>query len=533
MWLRPRPPSISAPVRSTATLSLRVHLLRALATPLFALVLTSGSLAYWLAGHYTTQVFDRALYGVANSIAQQIRISGPRLQHDIPLIAKTLVEGAGSDRVYWRIHGPDGPIGGHDTWLGYGTGQATLYDARLFYAWYNGRQVRAVRLPVWLDSAEDTRPQHLVGDALDSEENTTALASGKMRGLPGPIVIEVAEQLDRRETAANEILLAVSVPLIMLLVIGGLILSHVLKEELVPLQLLADKLNRQTAKSLASLEESQLPSELTPLIRAMNALLARLREALDAQRKFIADAAHQLRTPLTALKLHADRAAKAGTLQEARPAVLELQKSAERAIRLSNQLLSLARAEPGLTLEQLGGTTPVDVVALAFECGAEWVPQALEKQIDMGFETIGTATLDEASRYRVQGNAVLLREALSNLLDNAIKYVPVGGKVTVRAGYTQTVQAMIMIEDNGPGIPHAQRSQAFTRFFRGDQASAPGSGVAGAGLGLAIVHEIMTLHRGTIVIDDVPAHPGVGMRFVICLPVTVTSAAGKAADSIA
>lgn len=520
MWLRPRPPSLVPAPRTAANQSLRMHLLRALATPLFALVLTSGSLAYWLAGHYTTQVFDRALYGVANNIAQQIRISGPRLSHDVPLIAKTLVEGAGTDRVYWRIHGPDGPIAGHDTWLGYGTGQVTLYDARLFYAWYEGRQVRAVRLPVWLESPADNTPQHIVGDAVNNEEHATALASGKLRGMPGPIVIEVAEKLDRRETAANEILLAVSVPLIMLLVVGGLILSHVLKEELVPLQLLADKLNRQTAKSLASLDESELPSELTPLIRAMNALLARLREALDAQRKFIADAAHQLRTPLTALKLHADRAVKAESLPTMRPAVLELQKSAERAIRLSNQLLSLARAEPGLTLEQLGGTAPVDIVTLAFETGSLWVPQALEKQIDMGFETIGDATLDEVSHYGVHGNAVLLREALSNLLDNAIKYVPTGGRVTVRAGYTKTVQAMIVIEDNGPGIPHTQRSQVFTRFFRGDQASAPGGAVAGAGLGLAIVHEIITLHRGTIVIDDVPDTPGVGMRFVICLPVS-------------
>jgi hypothetical protein len=134
--------------KPTSNPSLRVHLLRALATPLFALVLTSGSLSYWLAAHYTTQVFDRALYGVANNIAQQIRIAGPRLEQDIPMIAQTLVEAEGSDRIYWRIHGPDGLIGGMDTWLGYGTGQTTLHDARLFYAWFSGRQVRAVRLPV-------------------------------------------------------------------------------------------------------------------------------------------------------------------------------------------------------------------------------------------------------------------------------------------------------------------------------------------------------------------------------------------------
>src|SRR5213595_3108994 len=174
MWLRQRPPQppkaltdaaggasgktaaapavATPPARTASTQSLRVHLLRALATPLFALVLTSGSLSYWLAAHYTTQVFDRALYGVANNIAQQIRIAGPRLEQDIPMIAQTLVEAEGTDRIYWRIHGPDGLIGGMDTWLGYGTGQTSLHDARLFYAWFSGRQVRAVRLPVNLPS---------------------------------------------------------------------------------------------------------------------------------------------------------------------------------------------------------------------------------------------------------------------------------------------------------------------------------------------------------------------------------------------
>ncbi len=145
-----------------------------------------------------------------------------------------------------------------------------------------------------------------------------------------------------------------SVPLILLLLVGSLILSHVLKEELVPLQILTDKVNRQTARSLAALDETQVPAEVAPLIRGLNALLSRLRDALDAQRKFIADAAHQLRTPLTAVKLHADRAVEADSLEVARHALRELQTAADRAVRLSNQLLSLARAEPGLSLERLG-----------------------------------------------------------------------------------------------------------------------------------------------------------------------------------
>jgi len=476
--------------------SLRVHLLRALATPLFALVLVSGSLSYWLAAHYTTQVFDRALYGVANNIAQQIRIAGPRLEQDIPMIAQTLVEAEGSDRIYWRIHGPDGLIGGMDTWLGYGTGQTTLHDARLFYAWFSGRQVRAVRLPVTLPSAA-------------SDEFGTSAEGALPRG---PIVVEVAELLDRRETAANEILLSVSVPLILLLLVGSLILSHVLKEELVPLQILTDKLNRQTARSLAALDETQVPAEVAPLIRGLNALLARLRDALDAQRKFIADAAHQLRTPLTAVKLHADRALDADSPDAARHALREVQTAADRAVRLSNQLLSLARAEPGLSLERLGPVEHFDLAELAFEIGAEWVPQALARRVDLGFEILPGPTFTGGAPSTVRGNRLLMREALSNLIDNAVKYVPAGGRITVRAG-GETIghrgMAVVMVEDNGPGIPLARREEVFKRFFRGDhtpgaqavQQAAP----SGAGLGLAIVHEIVTLHHGTIRIEDVPA----------------------------
>ncbi|MFJ4290259.1 sensor histidine kinase [Cupriavidus sp. NPDC089707] len=508
--------------RPGSNISLRVHLLRALATPLFALVLTSGSLSYWLAAHYTTQVFDRALYGVANNIAQQIRIAGPRLEQDIPMIAQTLVEAEGTDRIYWRIHGPDGLIGGMDTWLGYGTGQTTLHDARLFYAWFSGRQVRAVRLPVMLPSA-----------AVD--ELGTSEAGKPARG---PIVVEVAELLDRRETAANEILLSVSVPLILLLLVGSLILSHVLKEELVPLQILADKLNRQTARSLAALDETQVPAEVAPLIRGLNALLARLRDALDAQRKFIADAAHQLRTPLTAVKLHADRAMEADSPDVARHALREVQTAADRAVRLSNQLLSLARAEPGLSLERLGPVEHFDLAELAFETGAEWVPQALARRIDLGFEILPGPTFTGSTPAVVRGNRLLMREALSNLIDNAVKYVPAGGRITVRAGgeaMGHRGMAVVMIEDNGPGIPPQRREEVFKRFFRGDRAAQSG----GAGLGLAIVHEIVTLHQGTIHIEDVPRQPASlqgtegtperrpVMRFVIRIPCEPAGSAGS------
>ena len=340
------------------------------------------------------------------------------------------------------------------------------------------------------------------------------------------IVVEVAELLDHRDTAAKEVLLSVSIPLIVLLAVGGLILSLVLKEELQPLQTLADTLNKQSAQSVTPLppdSAQRVPAELQPLINAMNALLARLRAALEAQRTFIADAAHQLRTPLTALKLHADRAVDAKTLEEARPALLELQSGANRAVRLSNQLLTLARAEPGRTLDQLGPPMRVDLVSLAFDTGAQWVPRALARGLDLGFEAWPQEAASPGSlQAPVLANAVLLREAINNLLDNAIKYVPTGGRITLRAGMEADAASrwwgVVSVEDNGPGIPHERRGEVFQRFFRGDADHLPGQ-PQGSGLGLAIVHDIVRLHGGTVAIDDAIARDGCRvMRFVLRLP---------------
>ncbi|PLC43384.1 sensor histidine kinase [Ralstonia pickettii] len=551
MFKRHRPASSSAsaaPAKGgNGAISLRLHLLRALATPLFGLIVGTGALSYWLAAHYTAQVFDRALVGVANTLAEQLRIAGPHVPaaklYDIALTAQTLVQNSGEDRIYWRISGPTGTLVGRDTPLGYGSGQVRIGDARVFYSWIDGKQVRAVHLLVPGVSAEVPKPRSPRQPVPpDPEDDVTrpALAPTQSQTAPalnpsnppdamqaeGGIVVEVAELLDHRDTAAKEVLLSVSIPLIVLLAIGGLILSLVLKEELQPLQTLADTLNKQSARSVTPLpaeSAERVPAELQPLINAMNALLARLRDALEAQRTFIADAAHQLRTPLTALKLHADRAVDAKTLDDARPALLELQSGANRAVRLSNQLLTLARAEPGMTLDQLGPPMRVDLVSLAFDTGAEWVPRALARGLDLGFEAWPQEAASPGSlQAPVLANVVLLREAVNNLLDNAIKYVPAGGRVTLRAGMEADAASrwwgVVSVEDNGPGIPLERRGEVFQRFFRGDADHRPGQ-PQGSGLGLAIVHDIVRLHGGTVAIDDATARDGSRvMRFVLRLP---------------
>ncbi|MCS6766294.1 MAG: sensor histidine kinase N-terminal domain-containing protein [Candidatus Protistobacter heckmanni] len=492
-------------VRRAPQFSLRVRLLRALATPLFALVVGSGLVAYWISNHYTNEVFDGALYDVAANIGQQIRLA-PKADSSIGNAAHTLLDNAGTDRIYWRIQGSSGLVAGQDVWLGSSSGNVRYRDALIFYAWFGGRQVRVVRLPVAREEWHEGPP------SVDNYE------------------VEIAETLDKRTDAANKILLAVSIPMLLILALGSVILSMILQKELVPLQRLADTLNRQTEGSLEALDDVDTPLEVQPLITAMNGLLARLRTALASQRKFIADAAHQLRTPLTAIKLNADRAVGAQDSEELRNVNLGLQAAAERAVRLSNQLLSLARADPAQRAPQFAR---VNLAALAFELGAEWVPAAIEAGVDMGYG--GPMDADgEPMPVWVRGDPILLREAIANLIDNAVKYghnstargeaepagdglmrrdpAGLGSRVTIVAA-EENGAAMVAVEDNGPGIPPALRAEVFKRFFRGDNQGARG-GNSGSGLGMAIVQEITAVHRGVVRIDDVPS----GMRVVISLP---------------
>jgi signal transduction histidine kinase len=334
-----------------------------------------------------------------------------------------------------------------------------------------------------------------------------------------PIIVEVAQPLRRRYRIAAEFLVAIMMPLLLLLFAGWGIVWRVVNQQLNPLMLLADSLNRQTHMSLEPVDETYVPMEIKPLTSAMNALLERLKTALDAQRKFIADAAHQLRTPLTAVKLHAEQAANARDPNQTLAAVRELRAAADRAVRLSNQLLSLARAEPGAQTTRF---TPLDIAALAFETGAEWVPRALAAHVDLGFQRLDGPSNDKP--LLVRGSAVLLREVIANLLDNALKYLPAarpdGAKVTVTVSETRDDDnarfAEIAVEDNGAGVPASLQADLFKRFFRGDRGDTADPSVeAGAGLGLAIVHDIMNLHGGSVHYEDAS---GGGARFVLRVP---------------
>jgi signal transduction histidine kinase len=462
--------------------SLRRSLLRRLAGPLSLLALMSGMMAYWLAWQYTQHVVDRSLADLATAISKQIQLAGVNAPLTVPPLAQAMFSDPVEQLIY-RISDGEHEIAGEAGLPLTGNRVRRIHYAYVFETNYQGMSVRVAQVRV--DQAHGN-----------------------------PIVVEVAQRVGSRYRIAAEFMVAIMMPLLLLLLAGWVIVWRVVNQQLNPLTVLADDLNQQTHTSLEPVDETFVPIEIRPLTSAMNGLLDRLKTALDGQRKFIADAAHQLRTPLTAVKLHAEQAASAKDPVKVLEAVVELRASADRAVRLSNQLLSLARAEPG---EQAARFVEFDYAALAFETGAEWVPRALAAHVDLGFQRLDDP--DNEDPLTVRGNLVLVREVIANLIDNALKYVPTsrhdGARVTLTVTDMVDMKGRrmgeIIVEDNGPGVPADQQPDLFKRFFRGD-----GHGVeGGAGLGLAIVHDIMVLHGGSVHYEDAPEG---GARFIVRMP---------------
>jgi two-component system sensor histidine kinase TctE len=251
---------------------------------------------------------------------------------------------------------------------------------------------------------------------------------------------------------------------------------------------------------LSALDAQDVPGEVQPLVASMNDFMRRLGGVLEFQARFIADTAHQLRTPVAGLKAHIEVALRENSLSQTRAALAHLYTSAERLSRLVAQLLSLARNEPHSARTE--NFSLLDFNQLALDAAAEWVAEAYKKDIDLGFESAG-------EEVWVRGDGTRLRELVNNLVDNAVRYTPRGGHVTVHV--IPGERAQLVVSDDGPRIPAEERSRVFERFHRlvGTQAD-------GSGLGLAIVRDIASLHEAQI--DLVEDPDGVGNRFIVTFP---------------
>ena len=318
---------------------------------------------------------------------------------------------------------------------------------------------------------------------------------------PGMALVQVAETLGKRSRLATEIIKGVILPQFVILPLAVLLVWLALVRGIAPLNELQRRIRRRDSSDLSPIDERDAPEEVSPLVRAINDLLARLDQSIATQKHFLADAAHQLKTPLAGLRTQAELAQReidAGQRdpKELKKSLQQISHSSQSAAHMVNQLLAMARAE---NREQQSQRQSVNLARLATETVRDFVPRALEKRIDLGYEGPETGRGAAGGQGAlVSGNPLLLRELIRNLVDNALQYTPAGGTVTVRIVDDPFGQVVVLqVEDSGPGIPVAERERVFQPFYR-----TLGTDVDGSGLGLAIVREIAVQHGAQIQLED-------------------------------
>ena len=315
--------------------------------------------------------------------------------------------------------------------------------------------------------------------------------------------VQIAQDMDAREARARALALRATLPMALMAPLLMLAVGWIITRSLAPVERMRRQVAGRADDDLSPLPEHDLPDEVRPLVREINLLFERVGSAFAAQKNFVADAAHELRSPLTALRLQAEALRRAGDEAGRQAAALRLSQGIERAIRLVGQMLVLARQEgDGARDEEADGrAAAVDLEALVRDAIVAALPQAGARAIDLGLAHAGPAT--------VRGNAAALHVLLGNLLDNAIKYTPEGGRIDVGLQPVEGAPA-VTVEDSGPGIAEAERERVFDRFYR--VADTPGAAPGGSGLGLAIVRAIAARHGATVTLDRSPQLGGLRVR---------------------
>lgn len=317
-------------------------------------------------------------------------------------------------------------------------------------------------------------------------------------------VAQAAQRLSARQEMAGESAGKVLPPLLGLVVIVGGLLVFGLRRGLQPLDSTAQDVARRTARALEPITLAAVPKEIVPLVGSINDLMNRLAVAFAAQRRFLADAAHELRTPITALRLQLQLLQRSSDEAERRQAVADLAAGIDRSQRLVEQLLQVARSDPD---GEVTRREPVDLAELVRATVASLSIKAENKNLDLG--------ADAPDAVMVHGDANQLRVLLNNLVENALRYTPAGGVVDVTAGL-QDGRSLLRVVDNGPGVAESERERVFDRFYRCEAAQSQSDDGSGSGLGLAIVRAIAERH-GAVVTLQLPGG-GHGLEVVVRFP---------------
>jgi two-component system sensor histidine kinase TctE len=437
--------------------------------PLLLLWPMSIAITYLVAKSIANQPFDHALEDSVTVLAQQVKEVDGKVVSRLPGSARDILRADDVDNVYFQIAGPD---------------LAHIDGDRDVPAPQSAERYRTGRVYFRNDAMHGT-PVRIAFTYV----NLHPLAVVGKGEEPYAALVQVAETLDKRALLANEIIKGVILPQFIILPIVLALVWFALARGLSPLAQLQERIRARRPDDLSPIDARQVPEEISPLVGSLNDMLERLSQSIEMQKRFIADAAHQMKTPLAGMRMQSELALREVDPQEIHRSLEQLATSSESATRLVNQLLALARAEyqpqAGLALEEL------DLNGAARAIVHDWVQASFAAKIDLGFEAPSGALY-------IAGNALMLRELLSNLIDNALRYCPAGGSVTVRVRPDDDC-AVLEVEDTGPGIAPAERPHVFERFYRILGNRAPGSG-----LGLAIVREIAQQHGAEVDIFNNP-----------------------------
>ncbi len=438
-------------------------------TPLLLLWPVSLALTWLVAQGIADKPFDRALEYKALALSKLAATQLQRVELRRSAAVRELLRVDDSDLVYFQVQGPKGEV---------------------------------------LSGERDFPP---FSDEEKGQPGEVRLRDGEMRGNDiriaytwvtmfepegGLALVQVAETREKRATLASEIIKGVMLPQFAILPLAVLLVWLALVRGIKPLSELEEHIRERKPEDLSPLDPRVVPQEVAPLVVSVNDLLQRLQGSIQTQKRFLADAAHQLKTPLAGLRMQADLAQReGGSADELKLSLKQIGRSSVRATHTVNQLLSLARAD-GMPNARQG--EPVNLARVTMAVVQDAYPRAMDKRIDLGYEGAQADT----PGVLIAGNATLLQEMLRNLVDNAINYTPTDGVVTVRLHADTFGQvAVLQVEDSGPGIPESERALVLQPFYR-----ALGTNVDGSGLGLAIVSEIVQAHGARLTVED--ALPG-------------------------
>ncbi len=344
-------------------------------------------------------------------------------------------------------------------------------------------------------------------ELIRGEEYRVAFKLVDVPGRVEPVLIQVAENTANRLVMTNQIIRGTVIPQFALLPLSLLLAWFGLRRGLRPVTRLQRQLDERKQNDLSPISSRNAPEEIAPLLDSFNDLLDRLKSSMRLQQRFIADAAHQMKTPLAGLQTQVELALRQSPSEEQRATLQQISRSAKRTARLVSQLLALARAEHHRTGLPIG---KINLTALGREVCADWFSHAMAKSIDLGFE----ATAEDLI---ISGQSVVLREMMNNLIDNSIRYTPAGGTITVRVYGSAIGGVRFEVEDNGPGISRQDQAHVFERFY-----TVLGMDNEGSGLGLAIVKEIAEQHNAEIRlyshVKDNPDRMPHGTRISVIFP---------------